>query len=250
MDTYVSQVQSVKAIVCLFFFFKMKLILLLTILSCGMAVAYAIVCTTDYCDQIRCEPLEESQCSSSNQEYRENSSFCGCCALCITLLDENATCSVHFGIPNSAICREPLVCTDEAILIFASRSFHATDTSGNCRSVKTSSLTIYFKMKAVLLLALLSCFMAVAYSDLVCGSSYCKQNPCSSPVARSSCRSPSVYRANHAGKCACCSACVSFLDENAACKTYSKELGETPSAICREPLKCLKGVCTKVAPRK
>ncbi|KAG6449601.1 fungal protease inhibitor-1 [Manduca sexta] len=104
-------------------------------------------------------------------------------------------------------------------------------------------------MKAVVVLVVLACAMAVVYGDLVCGSNYCKQHPCGSPIAQSSCRSPSVYRAKHAGKCACCPACVTMLGENAACKTYSKELGETPSAICRDPLKCLNGVCTRVAPR-
>ncbi|XP_075969443.1 fungal protease inhibitor-1-like [Anticarsia gemmatalis] len=105
-------------------------------------------------------------------------------------------------------------------------------------------------MKAALILFVLACAMALVYGDLVCGTNYCKQHPCSSPVAKSSCRNPSTYRANHAGKCACCPACVTFLNEGAACKTYSKELGETPSAICAEPLKCLRGVCTKVNPRR
>lgn len=41
-----------------------------------------------------------------------------------------------------------------------------------------------------------------------------------------------------------------FTGENQACKTYSKELGETPSAICREPLKCVRGTCIKVTPRR
>nr|XP_021189615.1 fungal protease inhibitor-1-like [Helicoverpa armigera] len=98
-------------------------------------------------------------------------------------------------------------------------------------------------MKATLVLLMLTCIVAVVYGDLVCGSNYCKQNPCAAPMSGRSCRAPAVYRANHAGKCACCPACVTFLNEGAACKTYSKELGETPSAICREPLKCLRGVC-------
>ncbi|KAF9802334.1 hypothetical protein SFRURICE_009016 [Spodoptera frugiperda] len=105
-------------------------------------------------------------------------------------------------------------------------------------------------MRTTLVLLLLACVVAVAYGDLVCGSSYCRQHPCSSPVAASSCRNPSVYRPNHSGKCACCPACVTFLSEGAACKTYSKELGETPSAICREPLRCLRGVCVKITPRR
>nr|XP_026495360.1 fungal protease inhibitor-1-like [Vanessa tameamea] len=104
-------------------------------------------------------------------------------------------------------------------------------------------------MKAVLMLAVLVCGLALAYGDLVCGTNYCKQNPCLGGVAASSCRAPSTYRKYHAGKCACCPACVTTLSEGAACKTYSKELGETPSAICKEPLKCLTGVCTKVTPR-
>ncbi|KAM3963490.1 cationic peptide CP8 [Aphomia sociella] len=104
-------------------------------------------------------------------------------------------------------------------------------------------------MKAVIILAVFACVLAVTYGDLVCGTSYCKQHPCSTRVAATSCRSPSVYRQNHSGKCACCPACVTLLPENSACKTYSKELGETPSAICHDPLKCLGGVCTKVTPR-
>ncbi|CAH2074165.1 unnamed protein product, partial [Iphiclides podalirius] len=104
-------------------------------------------------------------------------------------------------------------------------------------------------MKAVFVLAVLLCALALTLGDLVCGTNYCKQHPCTNSLARSSCRTPSVYRASHAGKCACCPACVTFLDEGRPCKTYSKELGETPSAICREPLKCLTGVCTKVPPR-
>ncbi|XP_028164276.1 fungal protease inhibitor-1-like [Ostrinia nubilalis] len=104
-------------------------------------------------------------------------------------------------------------------------------------------------MRAVTIFLLLACVVAMAYGDLVCGTNYCKQNPCAAAVAKSSCRNPSVYRANHAGKCACCPACVTFLAEGQACKTYSKELGETPSAICQEPLRCLRGVCTKASPR-
>ncbi|RVE43204.1 hypothetical protein evm_012153 [Chilo suppressalis] len=101
-------------------------------------------------------------------------------------------------------------------------------------------------MKAVVVLLLLACVVAVTYGDLVCGTNYCKQHPCSSPVSTRSCRSPSVYRANHSGKCGCCPACVTLLNEGAACKTYSKELGETPSSVCREPLRCLRSVCTRV----
>ncbi|XP_045445962.1 fungal protease inhibitor-1-like [Melitaea cinxia] len=104
-------------------------------------------------------------------------------------------------------------------------------------------------MKAVLILAVLACALALSYGDLICGSNYCKQNPCTAPITSSTCRPPSTYRQNHAGMCACCPACVTLLSEGAACKVYSKELGETPSAVCKEPLKCLKGVCTKVTPR-
>nr|QTY40866.1 venom polypeptide precursor [Doratifera vulnerans] len=104
-------------------------------------------------------------------------------------------------------------------------------------------------MKAVLILTIVVCAMAIAYGDLVCGSNYCKQHPCTARVSASSCRSPALYRANHAGKCACCPACVTLLPEGAACKTYSKELGETPSAICAEPLKCVNAVCIKVPSR-
>ncbi|CAG9096880.1 Fungal protease inhibitor-1 [Plutella xylostella] len=103
-------------------------------------------------------------------------------------------------------------------------------------------------MKLIILLAFVS-LAAVVAGDLVCGSDFCKKNPCVSSTQASSCAVPSVYRANHAGKCACCPACVTYLNEGSGCKTYSKELGETPSAVCKEPLKCLKGVCTKVAPR-
>nr|AKR15718.1 fungal protease inhibitor 1 [Actias selene] len=105
-------------------------------------------------------------------------------------------------------------------------------------------------MKVIITLLFLACVMAVVYSDLVCGTNYCKNHPCASPIAQTSCRSPSIYRPNHSGKCACCPACVTLLGERAACKTYSKELGETPSAVCRDPLKCLNGVCTKVTPRR
>ncbi|KAJ8725562.1 hypothetical protein PYW08_003745 [Mythimna loreyi] len=105
-------------------------------------------------------------------------------------------------------------------------------------------------MKATLILLVLACVMAAVYGDLVCGTNYCKQNPCTSPVSRKSCASNAEYRPNHAGKCACCPACVTFLNEGAACKTYSKELGETPSAICREPLRCVRGTCVKITPRR
>ncbi|XP_073944167.1 fungal protease inhibitor-1-like [Choristoneura fumiferana] len=67
-------------------------------------------------------------------------------------------------------------------------------------------------MKAALVLFVLACALALASSDLVCGSKYCKQNPCSAPTITSNkCRSPAVYRPNHAGKCACCPACVTLL---------------------------------------
>ncbi|CAK1582031.1 unnamed protein product [Parnassius mnemosyne] len=105
-------------------------------------------------------------------------------------------------------------------------------------------------MKAVFILAILACALALAYGDLVCGRNYCEKHPCTSTKPTpTSCSSPSIYRAKHAGKCACCPACVTLLAEGAACKTYSKELGETPSAICRDQLTCLKGVCTRVPPR-
>ncbi|XP_063531188.1 fungal protease inhibitor-1-like [Cydia strobilella] len=101
-------------------------------------------------------------------------------------------------------------------------------------------------MKAALVLFVLACALALAYGDLVCGTNYCKQHPCSTSVQSSSCRSPSIYKPNHSGKCGCCPACVTLLAEGARCKTYSKELGETPSAVCREPLFCVSGVCAKV----
>ncbi|XP_053625666.1 fungal protease inhibitor-1-like [Plodia interpunctella] len=100
-------------------------------------------------------------------------------------------------------------------------------------------------MKAVIVLVVLVCALALASGDLVCGRSYCKENPCRTPISKQSCKAGAVYRENHAGKCACCPACVTLLPENAACKTYSKELGETPSAICKEGLKCVGGTCLK-----
>ncbi|XP_049867114.1 fungal protease inhibitor-1-like [Pectinophora gossypiella] len=102
------------------------------------------------------------------------------------------------------------------------------------------------KMKAVVLIALFACVVAVAYGDLVCGTNYCKQHPCTSPLPANSCRAPAEYRPNHSGKCACCPACVTLLSEDDDCKTYSKELGETPSAVCRPPLKCVGAKCVKV----
>nr|XP_034840070.1 fungal protease inhibitor-1-like [Maniola hyperantus] len=104
-------------------------------------------------------------------------------------------------------------------------------------------------MKVVLVLAIVASVVALVYGKLVCGKKYCEDNPCTANFSSSSCRPPSTYRALHAGKCACCPACVTLLSEGAACKTYSKELGETPSAVCKESLKCLTGVCTKVTPR-
>ncbi|XP_047988293.1 fungal protease inhibitor-1-like [Leguminivora glycinivorella] len=104
-------------------------------------------------------------------------------------------------------------------------------------------------MKAVLLLFVLACALALAYGDLVCGTKYCDQHPCTAPVKAQSCQSPSKYVEKHSGKCACCPACVTQLAEGARCKTYSKELGETPSAVCASPLVCVGGVCTKVQRR-
>ncbi|CAK1552131.1 unnamed protein product [Leptosia nina] len=121
------------------------------------------------------------------------------------------------------------------------------ETSEN--SHQRSFNTFADKMKLTLVLFVVACALSLAYGDFICGSSYCKDHPCTEKVSAKSCKSPSLYRANHAGKCACCPACVTLLSEGAACKKYSKEVGETPSAICAEPLKCLKGVCTKVAPR-
>ncbi|XP_023949226.1 fungal protease inhibitor-1 [Bicyclus anynana] len=104
-------------------------------------------------------------------------------------------------------------------------------------------------MKAALILAIVACALTLVYGDFVCGTNYCKEHPCTTKIASSSCRAPSTYRDLHSGKCACCPACVTLLSEGAACKKYSKEIGETPSAVCKEPLKCLTGVCTKVTPR-
>lgn len=66
-------------------------------------------------------------------------------------------------------------------------------------------------MKVIILFCVLVCAVSFATSDLVCGTNYCKQNPCSTPVTSSSCKTPAVYRDNHAGKCACCPACVTLL---------------------------------------
>lgn len=68
------------------------------------------------------------------------------------------------------------------------------------------------RMKLIILLAFVS-LAAVVAGDLVCGSDFCKKNPCVSSTQASSCAVPSVYRANHAGKCACCPACVTYLSE-------------------------------------
>ncbi|KAJ2952831.1 hypothetical protein O0L34_g7196 [Tuta absoluta] len=104
-------------------------------------------------------------------------------------------------------------------------------------------------MKTVLILAIVACVAAVAYGDLVCGSDFCKKNPCTNTVTPNSCKKDAQYRPNHAGKCACCPACVTLLPENANCKTYSKELGETPNAVCADPMKCVGGKCVKITPR-
>ncbi|KAA2235491.1 fungal protease inhibitor-1-like [Bombyx mandarina] len=99
-------------------------------------------------------------------------------------------------------------------------------------------------MKTLIFIMLVACVASAAYGALVCGTDYCEKNPCIQPPLV--CPKNTEHRARHAGKCACCPACVTLLGEGATCKIYSKELGETPSAVCKEPLKCIKRVCTKL----
>ncbi|KAI8435119.1 hypothetical protein MSG28_003502 [Choristoneura fumiferana] len=126
-------------------------------------------------------------------------------ACALALASSDLVCGSKYCKQNP--CSAPTITSNKCRSPAVYRPNHA----GKCACCP-ACVTLLCNMKAALVLFVLACALALASSDLVCGSKYCKQNPCSAPTITSNkCRSPAVYRPNHAGKCACCPACVTLL---------------------------------------
>ncbi|KAF8782886.1 hypothetical protein HNY73_013119 [Argiope bruennichi] len=85
-----------------------KIVILILI---GATVSNAIVCAPDYCDSVKCKPVS----CSSNQEYKKDGSFCGCCPVCLTVIQKGGSCGSLFirGVPPTITCAKGLRCDSD-----------------------------------------------------------------------------------------------------------------------------------------
>ncbi|XP_023213179.1 fungal protease inhibitor-1-like [Centruroides sculpturatus] len=73
-------------------------------------IAQAIVCPKDACKYVKCKDTDG--CREGNGIIKEKGGVCGCCDICVTILNEGDLCEpVEFGlVPPEAICSEGLQC--------------------------------------------------------------------------------------------------------------------------------------------
>ncbi|XP_046739774.1 fungal protease inhibitor-1-like isoform X2 [Diprion similis] len=79
-------------------------------LALVIAVTEGIVCPPNYCAGVNC--TETSEDCGPNQQFEPNSSFCGCCPQCITILSEGDECgfTLRRGYPSGAKCQDGTSC--------------------------------------------------------------------------------------------------------------------------------------------
>ena len=53
--------------------------------TCTIAYAF-IACHPNFCKMIDCGSVTAESCQSQKKDFRPNSTFCGCCSLCINYL--------------------------------------------------------------------------------------------------------------------------------------------------------------------
>ncbi|KAF8782881.1 hypothetical protein HNY73_013115 [Argiope bruennichi] len=84
--------------------------LILLIISVG--IAYAVVCAPNYCDSVKCKPKN----CKHNQVYKNNGSLCGCCPVCIDILQKGESCKELFMLQSSPMvrCAKGLRCHAES----------------------------------------------------------------------------------------------------------------------------------------
>ncbi|GFQ93567.1 u35-Nephitoxin-Nsp1a_1, partial [Trichonephila clavata] len=81
----------------------------LILLLIGVSIANAIVCPRNYCDNVKCDSVS----CSSNEEYTQHGTFCGCCPTCVTVLKKGESCFPLFlrgGPPPKVKCYNGLTC--------------------------------------------------------------------------------------------------------------------------------------------
>ncbi|KDR19286.1 hypothetical protein L798_06081 [Zootermopsis nevadensis] len=97
---------------CLTLPYTSQMTLQLLVLGACLSVVSPFVCLQNYCQTVNCTTVTELPCAQ-NAILVPNSSFCGCCAKCITQLNEGDECAVLLllgGPPPTVQCRDPLSC--------------------------------------------------------------------------------------------------------------------------------------------
>ncbi|GFY60187.1 uncharacterized protein TNIN_436311 [Trichonephila inaurata madagascariensis] len=87
----------------------------LILLLVGISIANAIVCLPNYCDDVSCDSVS----CSSDEEYTEHGTFCGCCPACLKIIRKGESCAFLFtgiGLPPTAKCDEGLMCDFQSLL--------------------------------------------------------------------------------------------------------------------------------------
>ncbi|KAJ9575693.1 hypothetical protein L9F63_027666 [Diploptera punctata] len=88
---------------------------LLGIFAACFLTASSLICDLNACHEINCatdvEAGHRPPCRSD--QVKSTSTMCGCCEVCVTLVDEGGTCGVYTGInaqPLPYDCKEGLDC--------------------------------------------------------------------------------------------------------------------------------------------
>ncbi|KAJ9593090.1 hypothetical protein L9F63_027665, partial [Diploptera punctata] len=88
---------------------------LLGIFAACFLTASSLICDHNACDNVNCvqnvEASHRPPCRSD--QVRSRRSFCGCCEVCVTLVDEGEYCGVYSGLtvpPLPYDCKEGLEC--------------------------------------------------------------------------------------------------------------------------------------------
>ncbi|GFT06642.1 uncharacterized protein NPIL_646931 [Nephila pilipes] len=81
---------------------------ILLLISVGVVISNAFVCTENYCDGVCCKPVE----CTEDEIFVKKGSTCGCCDVCRTILYEGESCPplLSGGPPPTSQCEEGTTC--------------------------------------------------------------------------------------------------------------------------------------------
>ncbi|GLH03301.1 uncharacterized protein GBIM_09229 [Gryllus bimaculatus] len=87
---------------------SLKTLMVLALVGALVQAALAIECAPGICSAVRCANVDPASC---NGEVRQHASFCGCCPLCISIIQAGGLCfDGILGLPPTSECATGTAC--------------------------------------------------------------------------------------------------------------------------------------------